>query len=247
MVAALLVEVPEFSGPLDLLLSLFRKRRLDVTAVSLAAVADQYLEQALAIHGDLDTLSEFLLLASQLLVIKSRALLPATEPPGPEQEGAEELRLRLAEYQVLQVAAAWVATREAEGPRSWPRGGEIAVPVGEPRLAPIAPDVLPRLFAAYAVASQSEEAVEALAAASRPSLRERAMVLLESVPVDCWRPLAQLLGDELPAVVATFLAVLALVRRGSLDVRQMSVYGPIELRRTLSGPDSLSEVDLLAE
>ena len=108
------MDVPEFSGSLDLLLNLILKRRLDVTTVSLAVVADQYLEQVRALDGGLDSLSEFLLVASQLVLIKSRALLPANATQEPETDPAEELRRRLAEYQVLQAAAHWLGEREAE-------------------------------------------------------------------------------------------------------------------------------------
>ena len=98
---ALSVTLPEFSGPLDLLYGLIQKRRLDVNAVSLAAVADQYLEQVFALDGDLEALSEFLPLGSQLLLIKSRTLLPAPPSEGDAEDLAEELRRRLQEYEVL--------------------------------------------------------------------------------------------------------------------------------------------------
>src|SRR5205823_5035361 len=114
----------------------------DVTAVSLANVADQYLERALALEGDLDALSEFLLLASQLLLIKSRALLPVSTAAEPEGDSAEELRGRLAQYQVLQAAARWLGEREGDGLRSWPRGGEAAALETPLALAPIVPALL---------------------------------------------------------------------------------------------------------
>ncbi|HZS02617.1 MAG TPA: segregation/condensation protein A [Chloroflexota bacterium] len=241
---ALLVEVPEFSGPLDLLLSLIQKRRLDVTAVSLALVADQYLEQVWALEGELDALSEFLLLASQLLFIKSRALLPAEAGAEPEGDPAEELRRRLAEYQVLRAAACWLGERESEGLRSWPRGGELPSADGPTPLAPIAPAALAALFARRLAARSKDEPVAALAVSSRPTLLERARLLYAAVDADHWVALGRLLGGDVPTAVATFLAVLALVRRGLLVVRQDGCFAPLQIRREREAPTFLGEPSL---
>jgi segregation and condensation protein A len=236
---ALLVDVPEFVGPLDLLLTLIQKRRLDVTAVSLAAVADQYLEQVLALEGELDALSEFLLLASQLLLIKSRALLPASSGTELEGDPAEDLRRRLAEYQVLQAAAEWLGEREAAGLRSWPRGGELPEPDVYPALAPVSPAQLVALLEGCLRRRPSTEPVATVVALSRPTLLARARLVLARASTDAWLPLGELLGPDVPTAIATFLALLALVRRGILLVRQAGSSAPLEIRRgsrTAAGP-----------
>ena len=239
---ALLVEVPEFSGPLDLLLSLIQRRRLDVTAVSLAAVADQYLEQVRALEAELDALSEFLLLASQLVLIKSRALLPVGPGGEPEGDPAEELQHRLAEYQVLQAAARWLGEREAEGLRSWPRGGELAAPESPAFLLPVAPAALARLLATRMRQRLEVEPIVTLEASPRPTLQARAAVLFAAMRADRWLPLAPLLGPDVPTAVATFLAVLALVRRGLALVRQADWTAPLEVRRPTTAPPVLANL-----
>jgi segregation and condensation protein A len=238
-VCALLVAVPEFSGPLDLLLSLIQKRRLDVTTVSLAAVADQYLEQVLALDGELDALSEFLSLASQLLLIKSRALLPPEAGAEPEGDPAEALRRRLAEYQVLQAAACWLGEREAGGLRSWPRGGEVLTSETAVALAPIVPVTLVRLLAARGRERLDRERVDTLEASTRPTLQERAEVVFATARADSWLPLGRVLGPDVPTAVATFLAVLALVRRGVLLVRQTDCRACLQVRRAATAPPAL--------
>lgn len=242
--SALLVEVPEFTGPLDLLLSLIQRRRLDVTALSLAAVADQYLEQVLALDGELDPLSEFLTVASQLLLIKSRALLPMVEPATAEDDPAEDLRRRLAEYQVLQQAARWLGEREGANLRSWPRGGDPPEVVSD---APLAPMVAGRLVQVLLSRRPAREAslppdrVKALHV--RPSLRGRASQLLRAVSADGWQPLRPLLGDDVSTAVATFLALLVLVRHAILEVRQTETYAWLELRRGPGDPAGLPDPD----
>jgi segregation and condensation protein A len=240
-VCALSVTLPEFSGPLDLLCGLIQKRRLDVNAVSLAAVADQYLEQVFALDGDLEALSEFLLLGSQLLLIKSRTLLPVPPPGGDGEDLAEALRRRLQEYEVLRAAAGWLADREGRAERMWPRGSAIEVPAGERRLAPLTVDRLQRLVAVRSLTSVGEAAIVEMVA--RPTISERAEVVLAVVGREHWTDLGEVLGDDLSAAVATFLAVLILVRRGWLTVRQSEPYARVSIRRLVDEAAAIGPLD----
>lgn len=242
--SALLVEVPAFSGPLDLLLTLIQKRRLDVTAVSLAAVADQYLEQVLALDRQLEPLSEFLVLGSQLLLIKSRALLPVVEPEREGEELVYDLQRRLAEYQVLQAAARWLEEREASGLRSWPRGAELALPTnGDAPLAPVAPDRLLRLYLLCVGPRAGGDGVALAPLSERPTLRARVDAVLAGVCREAWRPVAPLLGRDVSTAVATFLALLILVRYAIVEVRQEAPYGLLEARRGPGDPAILPDPD----
>ncbi len=96
-----------FEGPLDLLLHLISKNKLDIYEVSISALVDQYMAYInLAKQMDIDLASEFLVMASNLVYIKSRRLLPKAEP---EEEGEsidpeEELRRQLIEYKIYKEA-----------------------------------------------------------------------------------------------------------------------------------------------
>lgn len=100
------IHLEQFEGPLDLLLSLIEKEKLDITHVSLAKVADQYLEY---LKGEevvtLRNLTSFLSIAARLLLIKSRALLPILEWSDEEEESMDDLELRLKEYKQFREAA----------------------------------------------------------------------------------------------------------------------------------------------
>jgi segregation and condensation protein A len=240
-VPALTVSLPEFSGPLDLLSALIHKRRLDITAVSLAAVADQYLEQVLALEGELEALSEFLLLGSQLLLIKSRTLLPAPVVDGEGDDLAEVLQRRLREYEVLRSAAQWLAEREGHGERMWPRGGSVEAAPGEARLAPLSADRLRHVIAGSRAVAEADLPIVELP--DRPTIRERAEVVLAQVDHDQWTDLRAVLGDHLPAAVATFLAVLILVRRGLLAVRQAEPYTRVSIRRLADASTAIGPLD----
>ncbi|MDR0434888.1 MAG: segregation/condensation protein A, partial [Gracilibacteraceae bacterium] len=83
------VEVAAFQGPLDLLLNLIRQHKVDIYAIPIALIADRFIESLAQMEKlDLEITSEFLVLAAQLLYLKSRELLP--RPQKTEDELAEE-------------------------------------------------------------------------------------------------------------------------------------------------------------
>lgn len=106
--AAYRIELESFQGPLDLLLHLIRKNELDIYDIPIAEITDQYLAYLEMMRDlDLEVASEFLVMASTLMYIKSRMLLPVDEEEE-EAEGEdprEELIRRLIEYQKYKKAA----------------------------------------------------------------------------------------------------------------------------------------------
>src|SRR5215207_7664810 len=114
--AATHVQVAEFDGPLALLLALIEARQLDVLTVPLGALADAYLDALATLDADrLGNVSSFVAVASQLILIKSRAMLPRKPVLGPtalEDEGADpeaELRARLLLYRAYRDAGSRLA------------------------------------------------------------------------------------------------------------------------------------------
>ncbi len=93
------VKLEKFEGPLDLLLQLIEKEKLDITEVSLTKVCDQYVKYLKQVQEiDPGSLADFLVIAARLLLIKSRALLPEIEISDEEELSIEELQERLREY-----------------------------------------------------------------------------------------------------------------------------------------------------
>ena len=131
-VEAYQVKLPLFQGPLDLLLHLIEKQELDITTVSLAAVTDQYL--AYISHAErisADSLADFLVVAAKLLLIKSRALLPAPAAVAgvePEEDVGEDLVRQLQEYRRFKELAQQLGHREEGGLSAYVRlayGAEV--------------------------------------------------------------------------------------------------------------------------
>jgi segregation and condensation protein A len=143
------VELPEFEGPLDLLLHLVRKHELDILDIPIAFITDRYLQMLDVMRSlNLDVAGEYLLMAATLAHLKSRELVP----PDPAEDAAlaaedddegldprQELIRRLLEYQKFKDAGDKLAGRPVTGRNVWPRGasaedvaGLHALPGGAP-------------------------------------------------------------------------------------------------------------------
>lgn len=114
----------KFEGPLDLLLSLIEKEKLDITQVSLAQVADQYLEYIKEERAlSLQNLSAFLTIAARLILIKSRALLPILSFTDDEEEAMEDLEYHLKAYKIFREASLKMGTLFLKSHRAFEREG----------------------------------------------------------------------------------------------------------------------------
>lgn len=223
------VRLPLFEGPLALLLELVERRELDITSLSLARVTGEYLE-ALARLPRLepDELAAFLVVASRLLLLKSRLLLPG---PGGDEEGAQgqELLLQLREYRRYKRAAQGLAEREESGWRAFLRVSPPPRPLAWPGLEGVGLEDLTRLLrAALLAASPEPETPPATArTVTIEDLMERIERSLGQGPLAFTTLLAGC-RSRLELVVA-FMAVLELLHRRRLRVRQEELFGEILL------------------
>jgi segregation and condensation protein A len=100
------VKISKFEGPLDLLLELIEEQKLDITQVSLAKVADDYLQYIRNEENiSLENLAEFISVASKIILIKSRNILPTLEVTPEEEKGIKDLEEQLREYKKYKEAS----------------------------------------------------------------------------------------------------------------------------------------------
>ncbi len=101
------VRIEDFEGPLEILLDLIEKRKLHISSVSLSEVADDFINHINS-HDDfpLNDSADFIVIASTLLLIKSKSLLPTLELSSEEEQSIEELEERLRQYQVYKTLSA---------------------------------------------------------------------------------------------------------------------------------------------
>src|ERR1700730_1336071 len=126
MIEDLKIFLPLYEGPLDLLLDLIRRQKLDIYDIPIAKVTEQYLSFLhLMEEMDVDLASEFLVIAAQLIYIKSRMLLPPDPDGTPEEleDPRAELVRRLLEYEKFKNAAQMLYQREMIENAAWSNPG----------------------------------------------------------------------------------------------------------------------------
>lgn len=221
-----------FDGPLDLLLDLINRRELDITTVSLAAVAEQYLEEvSRLVEADLERLAGYLVIASRLLLIKSQALLPRPVLPGaePEEDDGAELLRQLEEYKRFKMLAGRLREIEELGRRVFTR------PVPPHPIIRPAPGAGQPLYLAEALrralALAPEMPTQETVAPPRFPVALKIADLEESLkrhPRVSFSALASTASCR-QEVIALFLALLEIVRRGGAMVWQEGLFGEILL------------------
>ncbi len=237
------VKTEAFEGPFDLLLYLVSRKRVDIGAISINEIADQYLAEVSRMQMlDLDVASDFLLVASTLLEIKAQSLIPR-EHDGLDEEIAEMLIGRLVTYKQYKNASDALYRRYLDEGRLHVR------PFGpDPSFLGLMPDFLAGVT------------IDALGMLAANAMARREIFLLESehiaakpIPVEVHvraiharirdkksLSFSQLVaGDTRPAlVVVTFLAILELYKR-QMVLEQASQFGDIEIRY-IEGSGSLT-------
>lgn len=233
------VELEAFEGPLDLLLSLVDRARLDITEISLATVANGYQRYLEQLHElDVEIESSYVVVFAQLLEIKSRVLLPDPPPAeeAPEQQQSDEepnnLVDRLRAYKVIKEISDWLAQREGRSLARYPHPGELPEfdrPTLDLSLASLAGTMRRLETAANRVPFKPPVEVKKV----EMSVPQRARQIWEWL---ARRPRAffgELLGQAPTRglVVVTFLALLEMARRDRVRLRQERCCEDIEILR----------------
>jgi segregation and condensation protein A len=236
------VNLSIYQGPLDLLLHLIEKQQLDITKVALATVTNEYLSTIREMdQAEPDQIADFLVVAARLLLIKSQLLLPVERVEEPEEDEGEDLARALQLYVQFKAVAAGLAEREAGGLRSYPR----TAPPPEPsrRLAPqgASPDdLLASLERILREQEPEPENVDEVVRPLRITVRQRIAELTAQLRAGQPMPFPVLLSKEptRQEIIATFLAMLELLKLGWVRVHQHELWGGIEIAPV---PDALPD------
>ncbi len=225
------VTIEGFDGPLDLLLELVEEKKLDIITMRLGDLADAYLARVRAMAElPADEVSAFLALASRLVLLKARSLLPSLEPlPDEEGESEEELRLRLLEYAIVRERAGQLGARLRAGERAFHReGGTIELP---PRGGEV--DALASAWSRVLALATRQKEEDIIAPGERYSVEQRTTEIEALVAAQERVSFATLLGDA-PTIgfaVVTFIALLDLYRRAVIDLAQDELFADIVITR----------------
>ena len=123
---ALSVKLEAFEGPLDLLLHLIEKNKVDIYDIPISEITAQYLEYIRELSGDMNVMSEFLVMAATLIDIKCRMLLPAeVNEEGEEQDPRAELVEKLLEYKMYKYMSYELKDRQLDAAKNLYRAQKI--------------------------------------------------------------------------------------------------------------------------
>jgi len=223
------VELDQFSGPLDLLLHLIREDEVDITDLPIAKIADQFL--AVINELGLNQAADYLEMAARLLRIKAQLLLPRRAGDDEWEDPRAELVRRLLEYQQIRELVDWMQRAAARRAEQFGRGF-----APEPAAAPPAPLVieLNELLAAAerVIALIPEPMLHRVV--PRPLDVEGATAKIEALLAGreqlAWRDVVGARATVVD-VLSAFIALLELAKRGALTLHQDGKFGPIVIRR----------------
>ncbi len=241
----LMLVLDGFEGPLDLLLTLGRDQKVDLTRISILALADQYLafiDEARELR--LELAADYLVMAAWLAYLKSRLLIP--EPEGEEPSGedmAAALAFQLQRLEAMKTAAQALFARPRLGQDVFARGAPEDIDIRRKSVYEV---TLYDLLRAYGDHRKRQEGgvlrIQPVRLYSLEDAVRRLSDLLGHMPD--WTTLASFLPAEegalltRSAMAAHFAATLELAKAGQVELRQDSAFAPIFLRRaTRDGAD----------
>jgi len=229
MTTKFVVSTQNFTGPLETLFNLIEERRLAVSDVSLAEVTDAYLSYVEKLPSlPLGETAQFVLVASTLLLIKSRMLLPSLELSEDERESVEELERRLARYAIIRTSAKLLRRAWGGAPLVLPKRAPLPDPVFTPgrvetgsiaqammRMINVLPNVLKSAKALVAPILALEDVIVRLEKRLMGAVRAKFSELTKKA--------------DRHEVIVYFLAMLELVRSGSISATQERIWSDITL------------------
>jgi segregation and condensation protein A len=242
--------LPSFEGPLDLLLHLIERQKLDISDVSLVVVTDQFLDHIASLDDRAPhIIAEFTSVGTRLTVLKSRWLLP--RPPVVDEEitpDPDDLVEQLKAYQRLKAAARTLGDRLEAGAAAYAPSGTGPVirtrSTADTRLATYEAHVL--LRAVRRRLSAVPKTVQAIRARKIVSIREMTDRVLDAISRLTRVSFSQVTADATSRTerATAFLAVLVLVRRGMMNADQHGLFDEINLTRgELNDPEMLQDME----
>ncbi len=227
------VKLKKFEGPIELLLELIEKEKLEITELSLAKVADEYLEYLRNNQNiQLANLAEFLLVASKLILIKSRALLPKLKFNEEEEEEIQDLEKQLVEYKKFKMSSVKLGKIVKAGKISYSRESFALV---EPTF--YSPknfnfSELKKYFLSVLAEMPKVEKLREEIVTEVVTLEERISNLEQKMRQKISLSFSELISDakNKADIIVSFLAILEMVKQRVMYVEQKEIFQEIKLK-----------------
>ena len=234
------VRLEMFEGPLDLLLYLIQVNEIDIYDIPIAKITEEYLGCLARMQEfDLEVAGEFLVIAATLIHIKSKMLIPAEEAAGeevPEEDPRKELVERLLDYKRFKEAAMTLEELESRQQLLFNRPADPGALIAE---GPLEVNLSELLRAFAAIMQRAKEAPVIEISPEAINVGERMIALLDRLTLESPLPFAALFegARTRSLLIATFLALLELLRRGLIRARQPDPEGEITVYRSMEASD----------
>lgn len=228
------IQQEKFQGPLSLLLDVIEREALSISEISLARVTEDYITYVRALGKiDPESLAEFLVVASQLMLIKSKTLLPSLVLSDEDEASIDELETRLAEYQRFRELARDLTRLEAEKQRIITREAYYNLsPIFYPSKK-LTPGYLEDTFRAFLASLPKWEKLVQEKIRHIVSLEEKIKhirAFLEGTISNAFSEIVKGSREKVDVIVS-FLAILELARQKFVDLDQKTPFGDIIVKR----------------
>lgn len=232
------IKTEVFEGPLDLLLTLVEKRKLMINDISLASVTDEYIQYIERMpNEELGSRAEFILVASTLLLIKSRSLLPSIPLTDEEQMSVEDLETRLKILQIVRDGSIQIQENFGKNIIFYPDKSGMKSPVFSPHPSINIGAIVTSLEGVMNRLPKKEVLQKAIVKQVM-SLEEMMDKLAKKIQSGLSMSFRQFAGnkhitrEDKVEVIVGFLAMLELVKQGMLDVMQDRLFDDIKMETT---------------
>ena len=228
------ITLEKFSGPLELLLSLVEEDKLSVNEISLAKIAEQYISYLKSLEEmPKEELAAILVVATTLMLIRSRSLLPNLQLTEEEETDIKELERRLKTYQFFKELSLNIKELNRENRHLFGReayAGMSAVffpPEG------LAPAILKKTLIEILEAVPQKESLPEETILEAVSLEDKMEELKNRL--ERFMQFTFFGGEEKTEVIVSFLAALELIKQGFMIFEQKKLFGSIELKKNHNG------------
>lgn len=226
------VKQGEFEGPLELLLDLIEKRKLHISDVSLASVTDDFINYVQRMEEySIGGVAQFILVASTLLLIKSKSLLPNLSLTTEESADIEDLENRLKILQKMREASKHIKDRLTQNHFFMKSDTKLIEPIFSPEdtiQIPTLRNVLKDLINGIVIKEKLPEAI-VKKVISIEEMIEKLVTRVQRSMRTSFKDFAGGIGKEKTTIIVGFLAMLELVKQGIVAVNQENHFGDIEI------------------
>lgn len=229
------VKLEKFEGPMELLLELIEKEKLDITELSLSKVADEYLEYIRNNQNiQLENLAEFLSVASRLILIKSRALLPMLQFSEEEEEEIKDLAKQLEEYKKFKEASLKMGKIVQSGKVCFSREGfsgvkSVFYPPENINVFDLK-NLFEKIISEIPVISQLEQEIVREVMTLEEKINELENMIRSKIETS-FSEITQKATDKVDVIIS-FLAMLEMIKQRVVQVEQGELFSEIKLKHS---------------